>query len=106
MQPCSCACGLTGPATLTRGFLADFLQQHFDQLRSLHLVQVFDAYAKELMSLIFNVLLVELAFVDDTQDEAPLSLRACPAVPVVGRRSSSMSASIAFAFAVAWVPVA
>jgi hypothetical protein len=57
--------GLLLPAGLARGGFADFDEQVFNQLGSLHLVEHLHADAKELDGQIFGLLLVQLVVMND-----------------------------------------
>ena len=94
------SCGLSGwgflPASVPCGF-ASFYEQVFDQLRSLHLVELLDAEAEQLLGQVLDFLLVDVVLVDDAQDESLLTIGALPAVicrPLVPVVTVGMSVGI------------
>ena len=68
------------PAGLACGGFAGFDEQILDELGSLHLVELLDADAEELVGQILDLALVEVVLVDDPLDEALLPVGAIPAV--------------------------
>ncbi len=82
-RACSCGlgCGLLLPAGLAWCRFAGFDEQVLNQLRSLHLVELLDADAEELLGQILRHLFGDAGvFVDDAQDEPALTIGAVPAV--------------------------
>jgi hypothetical protein len=74
--------GLLLPAGLTRGGFADFDEQVFNQLGSLHLVELLHADTEELDGQIFGFLLVHFVVTDDAQNKTALTIRAVPRITI------------------------
>ena len=77
--------GLLLPPGLACGGFTDFGQQVFNQLRSLHLIELLHADTKELQGQILGLLLFHLVVTDDAQDEPSLSISAVPGITICAR---------------------
>lgn len=69
------------PAGSTCRF-ADAGEKLFNELGSLHLVELLHSQLKELLGQVFHVLLVELVVAYDAQDEPTLSFSAVPVISI------------------------
>ena len=85
---CSCCLAVGGlllPAGLTRGGFADFGEQVFNQIGSLHFIELLHTDTEELDGQIFGFLLFHLVVTDDAQNESTLSFSAVPRITISTR---------------------
>ena len=82
---CLAVGGLLLPAGLTRGGFTDFDEQVFDQLTSLHFIELLHADTEELDGQIFGFLLVHLVVMNNTLDERFLAGCAVPGITISWR---------------------
>ena len=68
-----------------RAWFASLHEQVFNQLGSLHLVELLHTDAKELLGQIFGFLLIHLVVIDDAQDEPTLTICAVPGITISTR---------------------
>lgn len=79
---CLAVGGLWLPAGLTRGGFADFDEQVFNQLGSLHFIELLHADTEELNGQIFGFLLLHLVIMNNALDERFLAGCAVPGITI------------------------
>ena len=76
--------GLLLPAVLTCGFTC-LDEQIFNQLGSLHFIELLHADTKELKRQVFRILFLHLVVTDDAQDKTALTICAVPRISISTR---------------------
>ena len=82
---CSCCLAVGGlllPAGLTRGGFADFGEQVFNQIGSLHFIELLHTDTEELDGQVFGFLLVHFVVMDNALDERFLAGCAVPGITI------------------------